>query len=58
MFVDRIAFPPVVPPMVADLNVTNATESDTTVEVLVEWRGVDFDVVRLTDSCNAPSCFI
>ena len=36
----------VVPPMVADLTVTNnAIECATTVEVLVEWTDVDFNVV-------------
>ena len=35
----------IVPPAVDMFNVTNGTQSDTTIEVVVEWEEVEFDVV-------------
>ena len=44
----------IVPPMVADLFVNNETESETSVEVFVEWEAVEFNVVSVTSNHMHP----
>ena len=54
-----------VPPVVVDLNVTNDTETDTTIEVYVEWKEYNgFNVVSwylsfvvISLSCQRNSLF-
>ena len=36
-------------------NVTNGTQSDTTIEVVVEWEEVEFDVVCVCLTINSMS---
>ena len=47
----------IVPPMVANLSVTNETESDTSVQVLVKWSEADFSVVSTNEAQNQLASF-